>query len=925
MKAFNLLLFVYFSSQVSAQNTIISGQVRNDSNETLRGIEIYFNQNKLTESNVDGHFSFSLRSGQSYSIYFESLEFDLKKFEFLLENKQDSLDLGIVILQKKDELLELMDIDELMIEDENNSQIAGLLNSGQDLFSKTVAFQFSSAFFRPRNLSGDQTTILFNGNEMNKIWSGRANWNQWGGLNDVTRHQVFYANSSPNPFSFASNGGTIFISSKPSDYRKGVKASYALANRTYNHRALFTYHSGWLKNDWIIMGAVGLREGKNGYKEGAPYSSQSFFLSVEKLLSDDHSLYFTGFMVNTNRGKVAPVTAEIFELKNDQYNAYWGSQNNKIRNARMQSTAEPTLMLNHDWQINEKIQLNSSLSYQFGKNGHSRLDYNGNSIELDANGEPFLTGGGTNPDPTYYQKLPSYFLRFPENPDYTKAFLAEQNFIKNGQINWNEMYEANINSDQPQSIYALYEDRTDDQFFQLNTNLSFQPKKYWYIHASLKLNHLISDNYANILDLLGGNGFLDVYSYSDNLDEAQNDLRHPNRIVQNGETFKYHFKLYSTIAEGFGQIEYKKDKLEIYTGLNLKQQRFFRQGLFENGRYPGNDSFGKSDKLHFFGYGLKAGLTYKLTGRHLFSSNILFLNDSPLLQNSFTNIRENNQIVPNIENPFYYSADLNYLLRLPKLNAKICGYFMGQENESTIKFYYADGLTIIEEEQRNAFVQEIMTNISIQNFGLETAVSYTLWPGLELNAVAAIGKAIYAKPANISLTSDDFKDPVDFGRSYLKNYRLSNGPQQVYSLGFSYNSSNFWWLNVAANYFDENYVSIAPLLRTTNFLTDIDGLSVQNFDLETAKSLLRQKKIDPYYTINLTLGKSWRIKKYTIGTFLIASNISNSIYQTGGFEQSRNANYETLLQDQSREKPMFSPKYWYGYGQNYFVSVYWRI
>jgi hypothetical protein len=100
---------------------------------------------------------------------------------------------------------------------------------------------------------------------------------------------------------------------------------------------------------------------------------------------------------------------------------------------------------------------------------------------------------------------------------------------------------------------------------------------------------------------------------------------------------------------------------------------------------------------------------------------------------------------------------------------------------------------------------------------------------------------------------------------------------------------------------------------------------VNNFDGETAKSLLKQKKIDPYYTINVTLGKSWRIEKHTIGTFLIASNLSNSVYQTGGFEQSRNANYQTLLQDQQREKPLFSPRYWYGNGQNYFVSVYWRI
>ncbi|MFD1315005.1 TonB-dependent receptor [Namhaeicola litoreus] len=925
MKAALLYLFIYFSYHANAQNTVVFGQVLDDSDESLSGIEIYFKQNKVAHSDTEGLFFFSLKSGQSYSVSFESQEFNRKKVNFFIENKQDSLDLGRILLQKKDEFLALMDFDELLLEDENNSQITGFLNSSRDLFSRTVAFQFSSAFFRPRSLGTDQTTVLFNGNEMNKMWNGRANWNQWGGLNDVTRHQIFYPNSEPNPSSFGAIGGAIFISSKPSDYRKGIKASYALANRTYNHRTLFTYHSGSLKNNWMIMGALGLREGKNGYKEGAPYASQSYFLSVEKLISDNQSLYFTGFLVNTNRGKVAPIKEEVFDLKNDRYNAYWGSQNNQIRNARMQSVAEPTLMLNYDWQINRTVELRSSMSYQFGKNGHSRLDYNGNSLEFDENGEPFLIGGGTNPDPTYYQKLPSYYLRFPDHPDYTKAYLAEQKFLSDGQINWEEMYDANINSGQPQSIYALYEDRTDDQFFQFNTNLSIQPKKYWYINTSLRLKYLISDNYANVLDLLGGEGYLDVYSYSEDLEEAQNDLQNPNRIVQKGDVFKYHFKLYNTVAEGFGQLEYKRDKVEFYTGLNLKHNSFYREGLYENGRYPGEASLGKSEVLRFLGYGLKTGLTYKLTGRHLISTNLLYLSDSPKLQNSFINMKENNQTITNIENPLYYSADINYMLRMPRLNVKLSSYYLGQENGSSIRFYYADGLTIIDQDQRNAFVQEIMTNISTCHMGLEAALNYTVLSGLQLNAVAAAGKAIYAKPANISLSSDDFKDAINFGKSYLKNYHLSNGPQQAFSLGLSYNSPHFWWLNLAANYFDENYISVAPLLRTTNFLTDVDGLPIENFDSETARSLLKQKKIDPYYTLNLTVGKSWRIKKHTLGTFLIASNLSNSIYQTGGFEQSRNANYQTLLQDQQREKPLFSPKYWYGYGQNYFLSVYWRI
>ena len=45
-------------------------------------------------------------------------------------------------------------------------------------------------------------------------------------------------------------------------------------------------------------------------------------------------------------------------------------------------------------------------------------------------------------------------------------------------------------------------------------------------------------------------------------------------------------------------------------------------------------------------------------------------------------------------------------------------------------------------------------------------------------------------------------------------------------------------------------------------------------------------------------------------------------YKTGGFEQSRNANYRELLQDHASGIRTFGPKYFYAYGRNYFVNLY---
>ena len=68
--------------------------------------------------------------------------------------------------------------------------------------------------------------------------------------------------------------------------------------------------------------------------------------------------------------------------------------------------------------------------------------------------------------------------------------------------------------------------------------------------------------------------------------------------------------------------------------------------------------------------------------------------------------------------------------------------------------------------------------------------------------------------------------------------------------------------------------------------------------------------------VNLTGGKSWKIGEYYIGFFASVGNLLDKEYKTGGFEQGRNANYQELLEDNSKPTRRFGPKYWYGRGTN---------
>ncbi len=228
------------------------------------------------------------------------------------------------------------------------------------------------------------------------------------------------------------------------------------------------------------------------------------------------------------------------------------------RNSRVKKLEEPIFLLTHYWDISPKSNLETSLFYQIGSMGNSRLNYS----------------NGPNPDPSYYRKLPSYYLRnFADRPElYT---LSGDNFSNNAnyyQIDWDRMYEANINNRDNKSIYMLYEDRVDDKLFQFNSILNTNISESLDIDVGINYKNLNSHNYANSIDLLGGSYYLDVDSYRRG-DEAQNDLNQPDRTIAEDEAFKYNFEINSESVNLFSNIELTTTKTIQFA---KRQKTWFR-------------------------------------------------------------------------------------------------------------------------------------------------------------------------------------------------------------------------------------------------------------------------------------------------------------------------------------------------------------
>ena len=928
-------LFVMQAFFVFAQNTTgITGKVLDAKNQKpLQNVVVTIqNSSSTVLTDVNGVFVFNDTTKGTKLIQVKTAGF---KDQFLTVEGENGkmVDIGVVILDEditSEQQLSLITITENDLGDDNSGSesTSGLLQASRDAFQQAAAFNWGQARFRIRGLDNEYSTTMINGVVMNKIYDGRPQWSNWGGLNDATRNQEFTMGSAPSDYTFGGVLGTQEINTRASIYRKGSRVSFSGTNTNYSWRTMGTIASGMDSDGWAFVVSASRRWAEEGYFDGTNYAANSLFASVEKKLSDNHSLNFTSMFAQNKRGKSSPNTDEVTRLKGIKYNSYWGYQEGEKRNSRYKEIEEPIFMLSHFWKINSKTNLNTNVAYQFGAVGNSRLDF-----QL-----------ANNPDPTYYKNLPSYYYNdetysvptfAPDNVTiigYTNpsAVTAQNNFVNNGQINWRDIYYTNkVVNGGDNSAYVLYEDRVEDKQWSANSYLNSSIADNIVMNAGVNFKMLNSKNFQKLVDLLGGTYFNDIDPFFSG-DASQTDLNNPDRQIRVGDAYGYNYNLNATIIDAFTQFKFNYKKVDFYLSQTFSRSEYQRVGNYKNGIYA-NNSLGRSAKLNFENFGFKGGLTYKINGRQFIDLNGVYMTKAPNLRNSFSNARLNNNVTPDLNSESIFGSDISYIIKAPKFKARFTGFYNKIFNATQISFFYGEGIFDAGEDgdtETDSFISEIVTGINKKHVGVEFGIEYQFTSTIKATFSGSYGQYTYDNNPNLKVNNDAVATSVnsnpifDFGKTYLRGYRLPGMPQQAYSFGLEYRDPKFWWIGANVNYLDGNYISISNILRTENFVADASGLGFDGATNETVSALLKQEKFDPTTLFNLVGGKSWKVGDQTFGFFASINNVLNFQYKTGGFEQSRKATFPDYQADNANGTPTFGPKYFYGYGRTYFLNLY---
>lgn len=789
--------------------------------------------------------------------------------------------------------------------DQQSQDISGLLSSSRDVFVSRAAYTFSQARFRMRGYDGRYTKVSLNNMEMNNMESGRAYWSNWGGLNDVFRYKDIKNGLEANDYGFGGIGGMTDISLRASKDRAQTSVTYSLANKSYANRVMVTHSTGLMDNGWAFTVSASKRWAQQGYVEGTFYDAYGYFLSAEKKINDKHSIGLVGFGAPSRRGKAGATTQEAYDLSgNNFYNPYWGYQDGEMRNSRQSNYHKPKVLLNHYWDIDENQKLTSGLNVTFGRGGSTRLNW------YDA----------SDPRPDYYKKLPSYWTDDPAMFDYYTNLW--QNNPEATQLDWDEFYFANsknlytvnnvggeIGNDITgnRAKYMLEEARTDIMQYGANSTYSNTLSENIKLIAAANLRWYKGHHYQTVFDLLGADYWLDIDQFAErdfaDEDIAQNDLDNPNNVAVEGDMIGYDYTANINMYDVFGQAEFTYSKIDAFASAKLAYSEFWRTGNRRNGKFP-TESYGDAPKNQFLDYAVKAGLTYKITGRHFLVLNAAALTEAPYFWDSYVSARTRNHVVKDLVSEKILTADLSYVWKSPYVDARLTGYYTSFKDGIKTRAFYHDEL--------NSFVNYSMTGVDKLNYGAEFGLDVKLTPTISMNAAASWARFLYNSRPEVTITQDNDSELIAEDRTvYIENYHVGNMPELAASIGIKYSSPKYWFAGLDFNYFDDIYLDFSPDRRTEEALTYYVESDPQ-WD-----QMLEQIQLEGGYSLNFFGGKSFRFGDYSAGFTLSVNNILNTKdFAIGGYEQYR---YDTGNIDK------FPPKYFYMYGTTYFLNMYFRF
>lgn len=568
---------------------------------------------------------------------------------------------------------------------------------------------YGDAKINMRGFKSANVAQLVNGIPVNDMEWGGVYWSNWAGLSDVTSSMQTQRGLGAAIISTPSVGGTLNITTKSTDAKKGGTLFYGMGNDGLNNIG-FSASTGLMKNGWAIT-VMGSRRWGDGYIQGTKFDAFTWFVNVSKRINDQHQLSLTAFgspqdhwQRNNKNGLTIEGWQNVKNYMNGdsqyRYNPAFGYRSNGQAYVSNQNHFhKPQISLNHIWQIDYKSSLSTavylSIANGYGNSGQGRTsDYR--SQWYGAN-NGVLSDTWRCADGTF---------------DY--AGIEEMNAAST--TGSNMVMAQSINNHTWVGLVSTYKNEIIPN---MNILVGLDVRYYAGLHQT------------KISDLFSGQYYIDDSSRNSVLAANNSAAADPNWKYQKLGVGDIVYRDYTghVAQEGiYAQLEHsllEDNRLTYFVGgsVNLNSDWLVNRFYYDKEHQ-------RSETQNFLAGNAKVGANFNIDRHNNVFLNAGYITRAPFMSAAFLSREVSNAANPDAINEKCISAEIGYEFHSPKFTAQVNGYFTRWMDQTLVK------TSTMQDGTR--YVMN-MSGVASRHMGVEVAATYKPFNWLEFSGMFSYG------------------------------------------------------------------------------------------------------------------------------------------------------------------------------------------
>lgn len=875
---------MFFSLVSFSQTRTVSGLITDQViGEPQIGVNIVYGPGLGTITDIDGKYALNLEPGE-YDLTISYVGFITQKKHIIINNKNLFIDfeLKTVTLEEavvvgdlartRETPIAFSNISPVKIEEQLASQdIPLILNSTPGVYATQSGGGDGDARINIRGFSQRNVAVMLDGIPVNDMENGWVYWSNWFGLDAVMRGTQVQRGLGMSKLAIPSVGGTINITTKGIDAKKGVNLKQEYGSGGYLRTSL-GLTTGRLDNGWGVTFAGSYKKG-NGWVDQTWTEGYFYFLRVDKELGK-HLLSVTAMGAPQKHGQrsykkrisafdsdyaiESGMTPEYIDNlqansvpvnRGLKYNPNWGYLDRKYitdtdtvsPGTEETSTAnnyyhKPMFSIRDFWSVNEKLYISNVMYLSIGSGG-GRSFSNSSAMDTET--------GQVNIQKSYDSNLNII-------PPYFNVNNQSSGIMRNG-----------VNNHFWLGLLSTFD-------YTINDALTFS--------GGLDIRTYRAEHYREVDDLLGGKYYKDTGNENEDPDTKKyvgDKIGYNNdALVRWGGLFtqlKYrngNFTAFVNLTgsvSGYQRIDYFLPKT-INVG-DTTLEITFKKPVEYNGTIYDYNSPGletnTTDWKYIPGFTLKGGINYNLNETMNVFLNLGYLSKSQRFQNVFD--RENHEFLE-IKNEKVRAIELGYSYVIPRLTLNVNTYYTAWNNKPADRTQY---LTDPDDPEIRYTVN--INNMNAIHKGVEFEFAYRITKNLTFESLLSLG--------DWKWTSKDSAIIYDDNGKYVGSRAFDARGLYVGDAAQFQNRESIRWeiirglyVSGSFTYFGKHYSEFNPL--------DFDPSDEGSSSFDEDGNPIQSWKIPNYYMFDFHAGYSWRVNNVGFQVRASVLNALDDIYVT---------------------------------------------